>query len=107
MLITGSSSSLLTAFISVLKMEFAMTDLGFVHYFLGGEITKTPHGLFLSQQRYIQQLLVKAKMADCMPISTPIVAMEIIPEDAEDYHDVTKTIMMLPSTGCWLDLFNT
>lgn len=31
MLITGSSSHLLNAFVSTLKSEFAMTDLGNVH----------------------------------------------------------------------------
>lgn len=56
-----------------------MTDLGFVHCFLDVEVTKTPSGLYLSQQRYIQQLFVKDKMVDCKPIATPIVALDVIP----------------------------
>lgn len=50
MLVTGSSSAMLMEFIATLKAEFAMTDLGLVHYFLGIEITRTNTGLFLSQQ---------------------------------------------------------
>lgn len=79
MLVTCSSSSLLSDFLFVLKTEYAMTDLGFVHCFLGVEVTKTPSGLYLSQQRYIQQLFVKDKMVDCKPIATPIVALDVIP----------------------------
>lgn len=74
MLVTGSSNKMLADFISALKSEFAMIDMGLVHYFLGIEFTQTFKGLFLSQHRYIQQLLSNAKMTDCKPVSTPITA---------------------------------
>lgn len=38
MLLTGSHSTLLNAFIELLQSEFAMKDLGPVHHFLGIEI---------------------------------------------------------------------
>lgn len=74
MLVTGSSNKMSADFISALKSEFAMIDMGLVRYFLGIEFTQTFKGLFLSQHRYIQQLLSNAKMTDCKPVSTPITA---------------------------------
>lgn len=38
MLITGNSSSPLDTFLSTLKHEFAMKDLGYVHHFLGIQV---------------------------------------------------------------------
>lgn len=50
MLITGNSSSLLDKFLLHLKQEFAMKDLGLVHYFLGIQVETTESGLSLPIQ---------------------------------------------------------
>lgn len=63
-LITGVSSTLFTTFLSELKSEFSMKDLGQVHYFLGIEVPTT-QGLFLSQHNYATQILKKRCMEDC------------------------------------------
>lgn len=100
MLVTVSSPNLLSDFIFVLKSEFAMSDLGFVHYLLGIEITPitpTPRGLFLSQQCYIQQLLDRAKVTDCKPISTPIVVSKTKTEVVADYADPSHYRMLVGS----------
>ncbi|KAL9252264.1 Retrovirus-related Pol polyprotein from transposon RE1-like protein [Drosera capensis] len=55
--VTGSSHTLLSSFISVLSSEFAMKDLGDIHYFLGIQVLRTRTGLFLSQEKYILDLL--------------------------------------------------
>lgn len=47
--LTGSSTQLLSDIISILGSEFAMTDLGDLHYFLGISATRSVDGLFLSQ----------------------------------------------------------
>jgi len=36
-----------------LREQFMMSDLGPLSYFLGIEITSTPDGYYLSQQKYI------------------------------------------------------
>ena len=46
-ILTGSSSSLLHSFIRVLSQQFAMKDLGELHYFLGIEAKRTSTGLHL------------------------------------------------------------
>lgn len=87
MLVTGSCIQMVTSFISTLKSEFTMTDLGSVHYFLGIQIQETSSGLFLSQTRYIQHLLEKAKMADCKPRPTPIIVQNNSSETAPEYEN--------------------
>ena len=47
--LTTSSTDLLLSIIGRLHAEFAMTDLGDLHHFLGISVTHTSDGLFLSQ----------------------------------------------------------
>jgi hypothetical protein len=54
------------------QAEFAIKDLGPLHFFLGMEAIPTSEGLILSQQRYILDLLRKSNMSDAKPIKTPM-----------------------------------
>ena len=71
-ILTGSNEHFLESFVRQLSSEFAMKDLGPLHYFLGIEVVPTPTGLFLSQGKYAQDLLQRAHMSDCNAISTPM-----------------------------------
>jgi hypothetical protein len=44
---------------------FDMTDLGLLHYFLGLQVLPLSDGLFLSQSKYVMDLLNCFKMDDC------------------------------------------
>lgn len=57
--------------LDTLHREFALKDLGSLSYFLGIEVTKVANGLFLSQRRYIEDLLECANMQGAKPVSTP------------------------------------
>jgi len=48
--LTASSTDLLHSIIGRLHTEFAMTDLGDLHHFLGISVTCSSDGLFLSQR---------------------------------------------------------
>ena len=48
MLITGSTLELVNTFIQLLSSEFAVKDLGPIHYFIGIEICKTNDELHFS-----------------------------------------------------------
>jgi hypothetical protein len=54
---TGSHSALLNAFVGKLTREFATKDLGSLNYFLGLEAHRTSIGLFLSQVMYEHEIL--------------------------------------------------
>ncbi|KAJ9548602.1 hypothetical protein OSB04_021145 [Centaurea solstitialis] len=69
---TGPNSSLVSSFITSLAHKFSLKDLGNLSYFLGVEVLPHPHGLFLSQSKYILDLLTKANMNNCKPASIPL-----------------------------------
>jgi histone deacetylase 1/2 len=55
-----------------LNSEFAMTDIGDLHYFLGIVVSHTSSGMFLSQQKYAAEILDRDGMSSSMSSSTPV-----------------------------------
>ena len=70
--LTGSSSQILTHLISILSTEFSMADLGDLHYLLEISITHSDTGMFLSQQKYANEILERRSMLNYKPARTPI-----------------------------------
>jgi hypothetical protein len=54
-----------------LKKKFEMTNLGFLHYFLGLQVLQNNEGIFLSQSKYACDLLHHFHMDDCKPTPSP------------------------------------
>jgi hypothetical protein len=71
-ILTASSTSLLRRITELLHSEFAMTDLGALHHFLGISVTRSSDGLFLSQHQYAADLLQRAGMAEYHSTATPV-----------------------------------
>jgi hypothetical protein len=71
-IVTGPNSSSITSLLSHLQQDFAVKDLGPLNFFLGVEAIKSDHGLYLSQRRYISDLLRKTNMHEAKPISSPM-----------------------------------
>lgn len=69
--ITGSSLEILQQFIDTLKKQ-SMTNLGDLHYYLGIQVHRSKHGLFLHQAKYASDLLAKLSMTNCKPVTTPV-----------------------------------
>ncbi|XP_012845774.1 PREDICTED: uncharacterized protein LOC105965757 [Erythranthe guttata] len=69
--LTASTPELLHSIITALNKEFAMKDLGDLHYFLGISVTRSSNGLFLSQRKYADEILERAYMASCNPCLKP------------------------------------
>jgi len=68
----GNNDSFLNAFKTALALKFSLKDFGSPHHFLGMEILPTSHGLFLSQQHYVRELLISTNMQDAKSVSTPL-----------------------------------
>ncbi|CAL8119741.1 unnamed protein product [Prunus armeniaca] len=73
MIVTGDDTVEIEELHKRLASEFEMKDLGILKYFLGVEVTRSKHGLFLSQRKYVMDLLADTRMLDCKPADTPIV----------------------------------
>ena len=69
--LTASSTNLLHDIIGCLHTEFAMTDLGALHHFLGISVTRSLDGLFLSQRQYALDLLQRSCISECHSTTTP------------------------------------
>ncbi|WVZ23444.1 hypothetical protein V8G54_001988 [Vigna mungo] len=83
-IVTGSSSTELSNLISTLAARFSLKDLGFLNYFLGVKVIPSAIGLFLSQRKYITDLLHKSGMANTKPASTPLFASAQLLKDSGD-----------------------
>lgn len=71
-IVTGPSAAACKHVISQLSSIFPIKDLGALHYFLGIEVKQSSKGIFISQTKYILDLLKKANMAGVKPCATPL-----------------------------------
>jgi hypothetical protein len=71
LILTDSDSKLLNYVKTNLKKKFEMTDLGFLHYFLGLQVLQINKGIFLSQCKYACDLLRRFHMDDCKSTPSP------------------------------------
>ncbi|KAI5348453.1 hypothetical protein L3X38_001340 [Prunus dulcis] len=55
-----------------LSQEFEMKDLGYLKYFLGIEVARSKNGIFLSQMKYVMDLLTETGMLECKLADTPV-----------------------------------
>ena len=104
-ILTASSAELLRQLTARLGTEFAMKDLGPLHYFLGIEVVRRADGFFLHQQQYAHELLERAGMLNCKPAPTPIdtkakvSALEGTPApDAAFYRSIVGALQYLTLT---------
>jgi Reverse transcriptase (RNA-dependent DNA polymerase) len=72
-----------------LKQKFEIKDLGKLKYFLGIEIAHSKKGLFLSQMKYVLDLLKETGKIGCKSLSTPIDSnIKLNTEDGELVKDI-------------------
>ncbi|KAK6259823.1 hypothetical protein SCA6_014297 [Theobroma cacao] len=72
MIITGNSKEF-SNLQKHLAIEFEMKNLKRLKYFLGIEVVRSSQGIFLSQRKYILDLLGEMGMLECKPANTQIV----------------------------------
>ena len=71
-ILIASSDYLRCTIISLLASEFAMKDLGELHYYLGIPVRRQSGGLFLSQQKYATTIIERFGMSSCKSSLTPV-----------------------------------
>jgi hypothetical protein len=55
-----------------MQNEFEMSLLGELSFFLGLQICQRNQGIFISQTKYIREMLKRFGMEDCKPVTTPM-----------------------------------
>jgi histone deacetylase 1/2 len=70
--VARSSEKAVDALLHDLGLDFALKDLGDLHYFLGIEVKKIHDGIILSQQKYANDLLHRVNMQICKTVDTPL-----------------------------------
>lgn len=70
-LITGTNQRGIEQLKTFLDNEFTIKDLGEIGYFLGIELEQTSEGIFISQQKYINDIMLETNMWDAKSCTTP------------------------------------
>ncbi|XP_017190466.1 uncharacterized mitochondrial protein AtMg00810-like [Malus domestica] len=87
-IITGSATVAITDVIQALAQEFDIKYLGPLHYFLGIQIAHHSTGLFLSQSKYVSDLLHKTDIGLSKPCNTPCLPYtRLLKDDGKPFHD--------------------
>lgn len=81
---TGTSVTLLEEFKKEMMVAFSMTDLGVMNFFLGIEVKQNSKRIFITQSKYIEDLLCTLNMQQCKHVSTPMALNEKLQEDSSD-----------------------
>jgi hypothetical protein len=86
----SNNASLVQWFSSAMQSEFEMSMIGELSFFLGLQITQRSEGLFLSQEKYLREMLKRFQMEDSTPMSTPMVTGCKLSKD-DDSPDVDQS----------------
>ncbi|CAH9126696.1 unnamed protein product [Cuscuta epithymum] len=104
-IITGNSSSLVSSFITCIASHFAMKDLGDLHYFLGVQAVRNSKGVFLSQQKYVSDLLLRFHLHTLKSVRTPVATRTSLSltdgellADATEYRSMVGALQYLTLT---------
>jgi hypothetical protein len=72
-IIFGSDDErLIQKFAKDMQNEFEMSLLGELSFFLGLHIRRSNQGIFISQTKYIREMIKRFEMEDCKPVITPM-----------------------------------
>eukprot|EP00253_Pinus_taeda_P034659 PITA_34659 len=98
LLMIGNNESYIASIKKELGKSFEMTDLGYVHYYLGIEVTQHPKSIFLSQKKCIGDLLNRFGMTECNPLTTPMEQnLKLTSIEGKEFEDATNYRQLIGS----------
>ena len=87
-ILVGVDLNFINHVISLLQSDFPIKNLGELSFFLGVEAIRSDEGLYLSQRRYILDLLLRSKMDKSKPSLTPMSTSQVLNKsDGASFHD--------------------
>jgi hypothetical protein len=104
-IITRTNSISIAHLIKTLQGDFTLKDLGPFHFFLGVEYHKVDSSMYLSQRRYITDLLRKTNLHEAKPVSSPMASSTVLNQytcsslsDPSSYRNVVGSLQYLSLT---------
>lgn len=102
---TGDDEVMMREFKDSMMKEFDMSDLGKMRYFLGIEVVQFDGGIFISQKKYVMEMLKKFGMEDSNSVQNPIIPGFKISKDENGvevngsfYKQLVGSMMYLTAT---------
>lgn len=104
-LVTGNDNTLIQTTLDMLATRFSVKDHEPLSYFLGIEAKRTAAGLYLTQRRYILDLLERTNMLSAKLVTTPMATSPKLTvrtgttlSDATEYRCVVGSLQYLAFT---------
>nr|GEV83112.1 uncharacterized mitochondrial protein AtMg00810-like [Tanacetum cinerariifolium] len=91
-------------FEKLMHNKFEMSMMGELKFFLGIQIHQSPHGIFINQTKYAQEILIKYGMTSCDSVGTPKATKHLdanlsgTPVDQTKYHSMVGALMYLTAS---------
>ncbi|KAH9781356.1 hypothetical protein KPL71_008429 [Citrus sinensis] len=102
---TGNDRVMFEKFKESVMLEFDVTDLGLLHYFLGLEVIQSDAGNFICQKKYVEEILERFQMKNCNSVTTPIEkGLKLVKDlagrivDSTLYKQIVGSLMYLTAT---------
>ncbi|KAK3015718.1 hypothetical protein RJ639_005918 [Escallonia herrerae] len=89
--ITGEDCTGITSLKKFLHTKFHTKDLGQLKYFLEIEVTRSKKGIFLSQRKYVLDMIAETRTAGAKPCNTPMnPSVHLTKDDGDRFNDPKK-----------------
>ncbi|KAG6471101.1 hypothetical protein ZIOFF_072198 [Zingiber officinale] len=105
LIVTGSSTGRINKFKQQMMIEFEMSDLGLLSYYLGIEVEQQKSRILFRQSTYAKKILSQFKMTDCNATKHPMEPktqlhkdLEGTPVDATEYRRIIGCLRYLLHT---------
>nr|GEU38801.1 retrovirus-related Pol polyprotein from transposon TNT 1-94 [Tanacetum cinerariifolium] len=93
-----------TMFEKLMHNKFEMSMMEELKFFLGIQIHESPHGIFIHQAKYAQEILIKHGITSCDSIGTPMATKHLDADlsgtsvDQTKYHSMVRALMYLTAS---------
>nr|GFA25021.1 putative ribonuclease H-like domain-containing protein [Tanacetum cinerariifolium] len=98
-IVGATNKALCQSFEKLMKDKFQMSSMGEVTFFLGVQVKQKKDGIFISQDKYVTEILRKFGLSEGKSASTPIDADKPLLKDSDGEDVDVHTYRAGPGTG--------
>jgi hypothetical protein len=98
----ATKQSIVKEFEELMQQDFQMSSMGELTFFLGLQVKQSSSGIFISQDKYVTDILIRFNFTTVKPASTPIDANKPLGKDEDG--DVVDVKLYRSMIGCLMYL---